>query len=179
METCISSPRHQWVKRTLGLLRRSGSPRTGPRGRCWRRWRGSPFPPARRSWSTSACSSTGGCRGRRPSSSAATCAGYDGQCLERISYRSELPGLAFSWPKNKFGLFFKQLVGLDIFYNLLSSWPYFRSIKVAMVKSKMLPFLKQRLAVVSYKHLATLIRIGIIIIIKIMMLKIIITMHSI
>ena len=60
----------------------------------------------------------------------------------------------------RFGLFeakkqiwpFLKLVGLEILYNLLSSWPYFRSRKVSIVKSKMLPFLKQRLAFVSYKQ---------------------------
>ena len=64
----------------------------------------------------------------------------------------------------RFGLFeaknqiwpFLKLVGLEICYNLLSSWPYFWFIKVSTVKSKMLPFLKQRFAFVSYKHLATL-----------------------
>ena len=34
----------------------------------------------------------------------------------------ELPGLAFSRPKTN--LAFLKLVGLEIFYNLLSSWPY-------------------------------------------------------
>ena len=53
-------------------------------------------------------------------------------------------------------LAFLKLIGLVIFDNLLSSWPYFRSRKVYKVKSKMLPFLKQRLTFVSYKHLATL-----------------------
>ena len=59
-------------------------------------------------------------------------------------FRGQKTNLAFfkiSWPR--------------IFYNLLSSWPYFNSRKVSIVKSKMLPFLKQRLAFVSYKHLAT------------------------
>ena len=73
---------------------------------------------------------------------------------------------------DRFGLFeakkqiwpFLKLVGLENFYNLLSSWPYFRSRKVSIVKSKMLPFLKQRLAFVSYKHLATLFMISFIII---------------
>ena len=37
----------------------------------------------------------------------------------------ELPGLAFSRPKNKFVLFVK-LVGFEIFDNLLSSWPFLR-----------------------------------------------------
>ena len=68
----------------------------------------------------------------------------------------ELPGLAFSRPKKQIWPFLK-LVGLESVDNLLSSWPYFRSIKVSIVKSKMLPFLKQRLAFVSYKHLATLV----------------------
>ena len=76
----------------------------------------------------------------------------------------ELPDLAFSRPKNKFGFsrpknkfgLFKKLLVLEIFDNLLSNWPYFMSIIVSIVKSKMLPFLKQRLAFVSYKHLATL-----------------------
>ena len=61
-------------------------------------------------------------------------------------FRGQKANLALfkiGWPRN-------------FFYNLLSSWPYFRSIKVSIVKSKMLPFLKQRLAFVSYKHMATL-----------------------
>ena len=70
-----------------------------------------------------------------------------------MSSSIELPGLAFSRPKNKFGL---SLVCLEIFNNLLSSWPYFRPIKVSIVISKMLPFLKQIFAFVIYKHLATL-----------------------
>ena len=69
---------------------------------------------------------------------------------------AELPGLAFSRPENKFGLFLK-FVGLEIFYNLLSSWPCFRSIKVSIVKSKTFPFLQQSLVFFSYKHLATLV----------------------
>ena len=64
--------------------------------------------------------------------------------------RAELPGLAFSRPKNKFALF-KKFVGLKMFDHLLSSWPYFRSIKVSTAKSKMLPFLKQRLAFVRLR----------------------------
>ena len=75
---------------------------------------------------------------------------YRGKKHARARYQS-----CQVWPKNKFGLF-SNLVGLEIFDNLLSRWPYFRSIKVSIVKSKMLPFLKQRLAFVSYKHLATL-----------------------
>ena len=64
--------------------------------------------------------------------------------------------LAFSRPKNKkIGLFIKS-VGLEIFENLLSSWPIFKSIEVYIVKSKNFPFLKQSLAFLSYKLMATL-----------------------
>ena len=40
---------------------------------------------------------------------------------------TKLPGLAFSRPKNKFG-HFKNLVGFEMFENLLSSWPFYKSI---------------------------------------------------
>ena len=63
------------------------------------------------------------------------------------------------WPfqtKKQIWPFFKKLVGLEFFDNLLSSCPNFRSKKVSIVKFKTLPFLKQRLAVVSCKHQATL-----------------------
>ena len=54
-------------------------------------------------------------------------AGSDGPRELSWSF-SGLPGLAFSRPKNKFGLF-KKLVGLEILENLLSSLPGFKSIK--------------------------------------------------
>ena len=38
--------------------------------------------------------------------------------------------------------FLKKSVGLEIFENLLSSWPFLKSIEVSIVKSKILSFLK-------------------------------------
>ena len=52
---------------------------------------------------------------------------------------------------------FLKSVGPEIFENLLSSWrPFFKSIEVYILKSKIFPFLKQSLALFSYKHLASL-----------------------
>ena len=48
------------------------------------------------------------------------------------------------------------LIGLEIFNNLLSIWPFLKSIEVYIVKSKHFPFLKQSLAFFNCKHLATL-----------------------
>ena len=73
---------------------------------------------------------------------------------KRAEPNSELPGLAFTRPKKQIWPFLK--IALEIFLYLLSSWAYFRSINAFIVKSKILPFLKQRLAFVSYKHLTTL-----------------------
>ena len=53
---------------------------------------------------------------------------------------SELPGLAFSRPKNKFVLFFK-LVGFEVFDNLLTSLP-FKSIQVYNSKIQNFSFFK-------------------------------------
>ena len=63
----------------------------------------------------------------------------------------------FRGPKTNVA-FFKNWLDSKFLHNLLISWPYFRSIKVSIVKSKMLPFLKQRLAFFSYKHMATLLQ---------------------
>ena len=48
------------------------------------------------------------------------------------------------------------LIGLEFFLNLLSIWPFLKSIEVYIVKSKHFPVLKQSLAFFNYKHLATL-----------------------
>ena len=66
-------------------------------------------------------------------------------------FESELPGLAFSRLKPQNWPFFK-LVGLEVFENLLSSWPYLKSIEVQIVKSNIFPLLKQSLTFYSYKH---------------------------
>ena len=55
-----------------------------------------------------------------------------------------LPGLAISRPKNQIWPFLK-LVGLEVFEILLCSWPFFKSIYVYRVKSKIFLFLKQSL----------------------------------
>ena len=50
---------------------------------------------------------------------------------------------------NQFRLFL--IVGLEIFENLLSRWPFFKSIEVYIVKSKNFLLIKQSLAFFSYK----------------------------
>ena len=50
--------------------------------------------------------------------------------------------MVFSRP-NITNLVFSKSVGLEIFENFLSSWPFFKSIEVYIVKSKIFPFLKE------------------------------------
>ena len=57
----------------------------------------------------------------------------------------------FEAKNNKFEIF-KKSVGLEILEKLLSSWPLLKSIEVYIVKYKILPFLKQSLAIFSYKQ---------------------------